>query len=330
MGKKLKVLESCRKELFGCVETVAAGADQDTCATRAGARCTNALTEKLSVVAAKLTATITAKCAGLDLENGLRSPTLGLGYATLEAACTGEFMGPALSDVTAVATCVLAQHACRADQLVDLQAPRVQELMARGQVPQALRDGLACLPVHGGTGQGAGAPEGKAVAKCAAAITRGGARFVARKLSSLEKCVDRLFTCEQTKQDNPRCPAGAGTACVKVFQQIATAEQKLEAGIASACPAELYTTMRDAPGANLAVLDAECARYGVADLSQDVGQYTQCLVRQHECRVEELLAFEAPRAAVLIGSVDFAALGLDPPPQFPHDFCPTPSPAPTP
>jgi hypothetical protein len=175
-----------------------------------------------------------------------------------------------------------------------------------------------------------GSPEGKAVVKCAAAITKAGARFAAKKQRRLEKCVNRLFTCEQTKQNNPGCPTDAGTVCVNVFEQIAVAEQKLVATIASACPAALYPTMRDALGANLAVLGAECGRYGVADISMDIGQYMQCLVRQHECRVEELLVFEAPRAAALIGSVDFAALGLDPPPQFPHAFCPTPSPTPTP
>ncbi len=182
-----------------------------------------------------------------------------------------------------------------------------------------------------GTGEGIGnVNTGKALVKCAGALTKAGAKFASKNQKSLEKCIDALFRCEQTKSGDPACDGKAGQVCVKEFVKIDAAALKVGAAATKACPATLYPSLRAALGANLEALDAECARFGVPDISGGVGQYVDCLVRQHECRVEELLTYEAPRAATLIGAVDFVALGLNPPPQFPRDFCPIPTPAPTP
>ncbi len=146
--KKLKILEGCRKDLFKCVETKAVGPEQNACATKAGTKCAAALTEKLAAAGAKFTASVTGKCAGLDVAM-LRDATLGLGFEGVEAQCPTALIG-----LPEVAACVLAQHDCTAEQLFEMQAPRTQELLERGGVSQALRDGLDCLLPHGERGSG--------------------------------------------------------------------------------------------------------------------------------------------------------------------------------
>jgi hypothetical protein len=332
--KRLQLVGRCTAGIFKCIETVKEGEAQDACVATAGARCTTALTKGLLAADTKLLTRIGTKCAGLDVATGLRSTSLGLGYQSLESACTTEFASGGVSTLGEIAACVLAQHACRAEQLFEIGEPRAQELLARGQVAQALRDGFGCLTVHAGPGAGVVDTQGvgKALVKCVGAMRKAGTRFVSKKLRSLERCVDAVFVCEQSKRDDAKCPPKASATCVKAFAQIADEEQKLQASVAAACPAELYAKLRGVLGANLDVLAAECARYGVADLGTavDIGAYAQCLARQHECRVEELMEFEAPRAAALIASLGLEALNLDPAPQFPSDFCPTPSLTPTP
>jgi hypothetical protein len=81
--------------------------------------------------------------------------------------------------------------------------------------------------------------------------------------------------------------------------------------------------LRQPNAANLDGSAAECAQFGVPALG-DLEQYKQCVFQQHECRVEELLRFEAPRAETLIEE-----LGLAPPRRFPSEFCPTPTATPS-
>jgi hypothetical protein len=322
VSNKLKFLESCRKALFKCIQTEPEGAEQDSCVTKAGAKCETALGEKLTAAEQKFVSAVGKKCGALNVELGLLSATVGLGYETLDAACEEDLSATGLAGVTA---CVLEQHGCTVDLMADLEAPRLNELLTRGSVAAV----LPCLPAHAGTGDGIGNVDtGKALVKCAGALTKAAAKFAKTNQKSLEKCVDALFRCEQTKSADPACDTKAGQVCVKEYVKIAAAELKVDAAAAKACPATLYPALRDALGTNLAALDTECVRFGVPVLTGDVGQYVDCLVRQHECRVEELMTYEAPRAAALIGAVDFVALGLNPPPQFPRPFCPSPTPTP--
>jgi len=55
-------------------------------------------------------------------------------------------------------------------------------------------------------------------------------------------------------------------------------------------------------GADIETLAGECAAHGVAELTT-LGGYAQCLLRQHQCLVDDLLLLEAPRAADLLGLV---------------------------
>ncbi len=94
---------------------------------------------------------------------------------------------------------------------------------------------------------------GKALVKCTGAIAKAGAKFASKKQKSLEKCVDRLFVCTQSKLGDPGCGGSAAEACAKEFAKISTEEGKLGATITKACPAALYVTLRDVLGANLDV-----------------------------------------------------------------------------
>jgi len=333
VAKRLGILEKCAGGLFKCVQTVEAGAKQDACVVKAGAKCTKGF-GKLPAVVQKFTASLTAKC-DVDVLNADFATTIlgnrGLGYGALDGECYAE-AGSTLASVQDVAICLAGQHACRAEKLFEAQEPRARELIdlpLAAIAPGALANLTSCLVDHSGAGAGVADKDavGKPLEKCQTAIRKAGAKFVLKKLKSLELCVDTIFTCLQTKPADPVCVTEkARGKCEKEFVKIDSEANKLRSSIDKKCAGELiqYDTLRQADAANLDALAAECPRFGVPAPS-DLEEYKLCILQQHDCRVEELLRFEAPRARKMIES-----LGLDPPPRFPSDFCPTPTPAPTP
>ncbi len=166
---------------------------------------------------------------------------------------------------------------------------------------------------------------GKALVKCTRAVAKAGAKVVSRKQKALERCVDRLFVCVQSKHDDPTCETKATATCGTLLGKIVAEGQKAKAAIVKACAGEVYTVLRGMPGANLDALDATCELYGVINLDAGVERYAECAVRSHECHVGELIQFEAPRASALL-----AEAPLLPPAEFPNSFCPAPTPGPTP
>jgi hypothetical protein len=216
--------------------------------------------------------------------------------------------------------------------MFEAQEPRARELIElplAAVAPGALANLSGCLGDHPGSGAGVLDTDavGKPLDKCQKAIRKAGAKFVTNKLKSLQGCVDTIFTCLETKPADAACITQKAVGkCSKALVKVATEEAKLRDTIDKKCAQALvaYDTLRQADASNLDALATECARFGVSDLST-LEQYKNCLVQQNECRVEELLRFEAPRAKTLIEGV-----GLVPPPNFPSEFCPTPTPVPTP
>ena len=330
VAKKLATLDKCAGGLFRCVQTVEAGAKQDGCITKAGANCTKGLTQ-LSVEEQKFKDSIMMKCGvpALDFVAAIGG-SRGLGYASLGDECQAEF-DITLDGLEAVAGCIVAQHECRADNIFEAQEPRARELIElplANVAPSALAS-VMCLPNHGGNGEGVTdtSTVGKPLDTCAKAVRKAGAKFARAKLASLARCAAGVFTCQQTKPNDLACVTKKATAtCTSEFAKIDAAAIKLAASIEAKCADAIlsYDVLRLANAANLDAFAAECERFQVTDLDS-LAQYKLCLFRQHECRVEELLRFEVPRAETMIGDLD-----LQPPRQVVSDFCPTPTPGPTP
>jgi hypothetical protein len=312
VGRVQKVLDGCAGRILKCVQRREPGAKRDVCIIKAGARCTAALAKLDARDEPKLRVAVAGKCGGpvLQLEDVVAMG--GVGYARLAAECEAE-LGAPLATVADAASCLATQHDCHARQLVEARVPRTGELLRVAGVPSEAR---ACLADYGGDGAGIGDPRtaGKAVDQCAAALRKAGSRFLGATLKGLQKCVALIVTCVQRKPGDDVCLAKAARKCDATFAKLAGADDALGTAIGRRCgPAALpFVNAATPTGLNVDALADLCAVYGVAPLDS-LAQYGICVARQHQCLAEELLRFEAPRAAELLQQVNH---DLDSP------FCP--------
>jgi hypothetical protein len=303
----LRNLGLCTDAVLACVQT--RPGDQD-CLAKAGTRCTLNLAH-VAAAEEELASTIPDQCDRSPLLFDDLMSASGLGYESRMSECESTFNVP-LTDLGAIGRCVAREHGCETDRLFDVQEARARELLQLVQMPL---DTVSCIPDHGAGGDVNDPSEtGKAVAKCTAAVNKAAAKFVAQKLKHLEKCVDAIFACVQTKPGDPSCGTRANGACDTAFSRIAVAAAGVAPTVDKRCAAISFATLRGADGANLDALAAECALYDVPNL-ESLEDYENCLFRQHECRVEELLSFEAPRSDELLGL-------LVPPARLRSTFCP--------
>lgn len=310
VGKKLRSLDTCAHGVLKCIQTKAdADAKQQACVVKAGQKCAQASSGGFAKIAAaedQLVATIRKYCEveGLSPEDLRRID--GLGFDKLAADC------PSLATVRDIAACIAVQHACRAEQMFQVQAPRARELIDEAVAAAGLTaPALTCLD-HLGGGDNLDDPKrtGKLIVQCESTIMKAGTKLVSTKLRSLDKCVDAIFACVQTKAgvDRQECLAKAGTTCAKQFGKILAEASKVRPAVDKKCspdpaalPAFYETALSVADGANLAAPTAECALVG-ADPATYAG-YKVCLVDQHEARADALLRFQAPRADELLALV---------------------------
>ena len=314
---RLKALGRCSGPVLRCVQTKPG---DPSCTAKAGAACTKALTA-LGDAASQFGAGIAKACfTGASTFDDVVDAS-GLGHDANAPECAASF-GIDLVDADALAACVARQQTCRSEQLFSVEEPRAQEAMRVGQVSAALRDALPCLPDYGGAGADVGDPSGtgKAVVACAAAATKAGAAFVAGKSKTVAACLDTVLTCVQTQPVTPACFTKAERACAKAFATIASERQKLAPALAKKCGAIDFTALAAGDAAGFALLAGDCAAFGVAPVDS-LSAYAECLRRQHECEVEDLLRFRAPRATELLALVGQTLQSA---------FCPPSLPVPTP
>ena len=293
VGKKLKSLNACANGVLACVQVKPGDA---SCVTKARAKCTSELA-KIAAEEEKLRAAIVKACTD-DLTPAQLLSSDGLGYDGVAATCLSEF-STALTDVNSIAACVAAHHECRSEKLFEVQEPRARELI---EFAGAALPATTCLVDYGGNGESLNDPKetGKAVVKCEKAIKKAGAVFTAKKLKSLQKCVDSIFTCVQTKAGDAGCLTKATGTCNKEFDKITTATGQVGPAIDKACAGIAFPTVSGASGANLTALASECAPFGVPAIGS-LAAYEQCVVQQHECRVEQMLEATTPRMQELLG-----------------------------
>ncbi len=145
----------------------------------------------------------------------------------------------------------------------------------------------------------------KAAVKCAKGLEQAANTFVTKKQASLKKCVDAVLNCVQLKPADAKCLPKATTTCDKEFAKISAAEDKLIATIGSKCtsPDLSAIDLFSEPGLGFILPDftASCAQVGVTVV--DVPDVADCIVKHHECQVEDLLAVQTPLANYLLGLV---------------------------
>lgn len=317
VSDRLKTLGVCANGALRCVQSKAG---DGSCVSKAAALCDKKL-GALAASAVKRRAAISKDCGVVGLEE-LRIEN-GLGYETLAAACAP--LGSTPDSTDGIADCVLRVHACGVDRLFGAQLPRAGALLeAAGLSNQRWAD-LACLD-RGTDGVGGEGSFAGAIERCAASIQKAGKSLVLSELAALEKCTISIFACEQTKPGQfASCVQKAEPKCRTGLQALPLKRTKMLASIQTGCGGLPFDALRSVTGISLDALSADCEARGVQVGS--VKDYAECLVRQHECQVDDLLDAAVPRTDQLLSRVGLAA-------AFPKVACPgapqpTPDPTPT-
>ncbi len=294
VDKKLKALDKCGSAVATCVQRKP---DDPRCLAGVHLRCTRALA-KLATDESRLVGAVIRKCAGLTSDEVLGAD--GLAYGDIANSCSERF-GRALTDLTSVAQCLAAEHACRAESLFTLERPRAGELL---RLAELAPDTGACRQDFGGTGVGLGDPKGlgRNLERCGEALVRGGAALARTRLGALGRCIDSVFVCVEADPGNPVCVPNAVRKCTREFAKVQREIAKLTVAAAKRCNGLDFDVLSGPAGAYLEAVTPACASYGIPSVAS-VADYVACLVRQHECEVAELIHFESPRAEDLLDAV---------------------------
>ncbi len=165
------------------------------------------------------------------------------------------------------------------------------------------------------------AADGKGVAKCHAAVTKGGAKFLAKKLTGLAKCSDGVFKCIQTVDETgdagakrTACITKARGGCLKSLATITAARQAYADAVAKSCAALEPAQVTGADGLGFAADD--CADCDTPVSS--VPTLAACVAQEHNCVASRIFQFDVPRvlemttfappAAVTVPAADLASI----------------------
>jgi hypothetical protein len=133
LGQKQKLVQKCATAVAVCLQQKR---DDPKCLPKARATCGKqiaAIARPGGGVEAKLAAAVAKACGAprVALADLLAPAGLGFDARSDECAALGVAGLATLGDV---ATCVVRLHECRAEQLLDLQTPRLRELLDLGEV----------------------------------------------------------------------------------------------------------------------------------------------------------------------------------------------------
>jgi hypothetical protein len=181
--------------------------------------------EQIAAEAAKLASSIRRACEVKGLTPGDLRSSDGLGFDAVARECAS------VATVAGIADCEAAQHACRAEEIFEVQEPRARELITKSTAAAGLP--AAALPcLHDlGDGGSLGHPKGagKRVLRCESTIAKAGRKFVAAKSKSLQKCRCglRLRRGEGGRRGQACLDGKAAATCVKEIGKIRTAARAL-------------------------------------------------------------------------------------------------------
>ncbi len=125
---KTKATQKCANAVYSCVQVRTSDAKCRSKATTTCHKQLGKLVEPRSGAAAKLASAISKACgkAPLDLADVLGDA--GLGFAELSSDCAALGI-PSLTSLADVTSCLERQHACRVEQMIETELPRIEELL---------------------------------------------------------------------------------------------------------------------------------------------------------------------------------------------------------
>jgi hypothetical protein len=308
VAKKLAKLEGCTGAVLTCVETKGGTAK---CLASAKKKCAGKLANILSAEV-RFAESLTKACEGVSAADTLD-------FASEADECLKDF-GADVSTIGGVVSCVVREHARTAEQLFAIEQARTVKLL---EVANVSRTTLCDVPTNDEPGcDGCAVTDppgtGKDIAACAKTINKAGTAFAVQTLKSLAKCMRATFACAATPltpDKTARCGAKATATCTKASATLDKLRGAVDAAIVTngQCGAA-EDVLPDAGGLNLDALAPACTAVGSVPPSA-LAPYAACLRRHHECGVQALARFAAPRLSALSGDLVLP----DPP-------CPTPAP----
>lgn len=315
LARQLSDLGRCVGAAAACVEM---RPRDPACLASARVRCERAIA-RIGRRGDVLAARIGARCAAAPVDVLLEGEALG--FAALARVCPALATGRA--DARVLGACVSGIVRCRGERLLATAIPRAGELVRIAAVGAAARAALACLPDHGGTGDGARTDDaGTAVVGCMHAIARVSARVSLRTFVNAGACVRAIRACDEA--GGAACGGDARAACAAALGRIAGAEVAFRRAVIARCGSGALdgSLLTGADGAGFAALASECRATGVEALAR-VDDIAECVGRRQTCEARELVRETMPRADAL-----FAGVGV----EFARPYCdasrpPTPSPA---
>ncbi len=294
---RLKHLQKCVNAAFACVQVKPNDAG---CPVKAGSTCGKEI-GKLPADESKARAKIVKACAPPAIAPSDLRIAAGLGFDAEASICADRGVAM-LTSAADVASCVVAEHACRVDDLLGIEAPRAAELLQLAGRNPAVE--FPCLAAGGGAGD-VGAAKAKLAAKCQQAIGKASLKFTSTKAKLVQKCAGAAFLCLEQKPLDAKCRPKAGTTCAKQLAKLTDptkgAAAKLTASITKSCskaPLGLADVLGNA-GLDFAARSGECAALGVPSLAT-FAAVSDCVERRHACRVEQMLETELPRLVELL------------------------------
>lgn len=303
VAAKLKSLDACSTAVLGCIQVKPTDA---ACLAKAQTKCAKALLSGVPQAEVGAAAKIVKSC-GAPLRPADLLAADGLGIGARAAACKSDFGLDVCRGLPTLAQCLAAESSRSAERVFATEQPRAHELIEQVVTPLP----LTYLPAYPGCQDCSQAPSGtvgKAVAACGGTLTKAGRAFAGAVSKGIGGCLDKVFTCLQTKPGDAKCVGKATAACDAAVAKLATAAAKLRGAADKRCAdAGLlpFATLATAAALNLDALADDCAALGVGPLAS-LDDYVTCLRRQHECAAADVLRATLPRTSEL---VDADALG---------------------
>jgi hypothetical protein len=166
---------------------------------------------------------------------------------------------------------------------------------------RGLSDPELCVEDLGGAG--GELPElgdARALDGCGRAIRRAARRFVRHRLAALQGCLAAHVGCEKKVTNRAECEQRAAESCAGRVARLAGDAPRLGAAIERGCADVDFAVARAPHGGNVGALARRCAVLGVPELGS-LADYGRCLARAHACVVDDVVRYEAPRAAEWLG-----------------------------
>jgi hypothetical protein len=285
---RVKSLVACAAKVFACVQQKAS---DPGCLEKAGGTCAKAETARQKF-AGKVTAKIDKSCGDPALAAADLTGTSGLGFAAEENGCD-DFGVASVEDAGDVAACIVARHACRAEQMVGSAFPRTRQLMIlAGRDPSVE---APCLPPGGPGGAGT---DGKALVKCQKGFAKAAAAYAKVQLKGRQACAEAVFACVQVKPADPKCLPKAEAKCAKADAKVDAAQAKIAPALTKACGNLPFVDVTGSSGVGFGLRTGECGALEVPP-PDSLNAVAACLGAQHACRLEQLVEGHTPRNAEL-------------------------------